>query len=77
MAMLSNNLFIVLAMLTNPRLHQLISNKTRCTRGDARSFFCTSKTYLYAQNEISYEYIQYCFKNYIKLHAIAAIHYPN
>ena len=30
--------------------------KTRCTRGDARSFFCTFKTYLYAQNEISYEY---------------------
>ena len=25
-------------------------NKTRCTRGDARSFFCTYKTYLYAQN---------------------------
>ena len=24
--------------------------KTRCTRGDARSFFCTYKTYLYAQN---------------------------
>ena len=23
---------------------------TRCTRGDARSFFCTYKTYLYAQN---------------------------
>ena len=22
----------------------------RCTRGDARSFFCTYKTYLYAQN---------------------------
>ena len=29
--------------------------ETRCTRGDARSFFCTYKTYLYAQNEISYE----------------------
>ena len=25
-------------------------NGTRCTRGDARSFFCTYKTYLYAQN---------------------------
>ena len=24
--------------------------RTRCTRGDARSFFCTYKTYLYAQN---------------------------
>ena len=35
--------------------------KTRCTRGDARSFFCTYKTYLYAQNEISYEYIQILF----------------
>ena len=23
--------------------------KTRCTRGDARSFFCTYKTYLYAK----------------------------
>ena len=34
---------------------------TRCTRGDARSFFCTHKTYLYAQNEISYEYIQILF----------------
>ena len=45
--------------------------KTRCTRGDARSFFCTYKTYLYAQNKISYEYIQYCYKNYIKLHELA------
>ena len=26
------------------------SLETRCTRGDARSFFCTYKTYLYAQN---------------------------
>ena len=26
------------------------SLQTRCTRGDARSFFCTYKTYLYAQN---------------------------
>ena len=34
---------------------------TRCTRGDARSFFCTYKTYLYVQNEISYEYIQILF----------------
>ena len=24
-------------------------------------FFCTHKTYLYAQNEISYEYIQILF----------------
>ena len=37
--------------------------QTRCMRGDAREamrvvFFCTHKTYLYAQNEISYEYIQ-------------------
>ena len=32
--------------------HDGISNTllTRCTRGDARSFFCTYKTYLYAQN---------------------------
>ena len=28
----------------------LVTLKTRCTRGDARSFFCTYKTYLYAQN---------------------------
>ena len=34
---------------------------TRCTRGDARSFFSTYKMYLYAQNEISYEYIQILF----------------
>ena len=35
---------------------------TRCTRGDARSFFfCTLKIYLYAQNEISYEYIEILF----------------
>ena len=27
-----------------------IGKLTRCTRGDARSFFCTYKTYLYAQN---------------------------
>ena len=26
------------------------TKQTRCTRGDARSFFCTYKTYLYAQN---------------------------
>ena len=30
-------------------------------------FFCTCKTYLYAQNEISYEYIQILFK---KLYSI-------
>ena len=33
--------------------HQMIytySIETRCTRGDARSFFCTYKTYLYTQN---------------------------
>ena len=28
----------------------VITLQTRCTRGDARSFFCTYKTYLYAQN---------------------------
>ena len=33
-------------------------------------FFRTYKMYLYAQNEISYEYIQ-IFKNYIKLHEFA------
>ena len=36
------------------------------TKQDAREamhvvFFCTSKTYLYAQNKISYEYIQILF----------------
>ena len=35
--------------------------ETRCTLGNARIFFCTHKTYLYAQNEISYEYIQILF----------------
>ena len=45
---------------------------TRYTRGDARIFFCyTYKTYLYAQNEISYEYIQLLFANCIKLHEFA------
>ena len=28
----------------------LLHKLTRCTRGDARSFVCTYKTYLYAQN---------------------------
>ena len=37
------------------------NTRTRCTRGDARSFFCTHKTYLYAQNKILYEYIQILF----------------
>ena len=36
----------------------LFHHQTRCTQGDARIFFCTYKTYLYAQHEISYEYIQ-------------------
>ena len=39
-----------------------ITFTTRCTRGDARSFFCTYKTYLYAQKGISYEYIQILFE---------------
>ena len=41
-----------------PQWHTIL---TRCTRGDERSFFCTYITYLYAQNEISYEYIQILF----------------
>ena len=41
---------------------------TRCTRGDARSFFCTYKTYLYAQNYFLKNIFKYCFKSYIKLH---------
>ena len=32
------------------RLYRPVRDTTRCTRGDARSFFCTYKTYLYAQN---------------------------
>ena len=45
--------------------------KTRCTRGDARSFFCTYKTYLYAQNYFRKNKFKYCFKSYIKLHEYA------
>ena len=52
-------------------LHSDAIYNTRCTRGDARSFFCTHKTYLYAQNKIHYESIQIFFKNYIKLHEFA------
>ena len=44
---------------------------TRCTRGDARSFFCTYKTYLYAQNYFLKNIFKYCFKSYIKLHEYA------
>ena len=36
--------------------------KTRCTRSDARSFFCTYKTYLYAQNYFLKNIFKYCFK---------------
>ena len=32
------------------RATKMVPEITRCTRGDARSFFCTYKTYLYAQN---------------------------
>ena len=42
--------------LFRARTNTLLLGITRCTRGDARSFFCTYKMYLYAQNEISYEY---------------------
>ena len=44
---------------------------TRCTRGDARSFFCTYKMYLYAQNYFLKNVFKYCFKSYIKLHEYA------
>ena len=47
------------------------NNVTRCTRGDARSFFCTYKTYLYAQNYFLKNIFKYCFKSYIKLHEYA------
>ena len=43
----------------------------RCTRGDARSFFCTYKMYLYAQNYFLKNIFKYCFKSYIKLHEYA------
>ena len=45
--------------------------QTRCTRGDARSFFCTYKTYLYAQNYFRKNKFKYCFKSYVKLHEYA------
>ena len=41
---------------------------TRCTRGDARSFFCIYKTYLYAQNYFLKNTFKYCLKSYFKLH---------
>ena len=44
--------------MENSDVSKAVAKLTRCTRGDARIFFCTYKTYLYAQNEISYEYIQ-------------------
>ena len=47
------------------------TRKTRCTRGDARSFFCTYKMYLYAQNYFLKNVFKYCFKSYIKLHEYA------
>ena len=47
-------------------------NKTRCTRGDASSFFsvltiriCMHKT------KFLMNIFKYCFKNYIKLHEFA------
>ena len=43
--------FIFIFFLVNIFLKRLtVIRETRCTRGDARSFFCTYKTYLYAQN---------------------------
>ena len=47
-------------------VHTNIFANNRKLQQDAREvmrvvFFCTRKTYLYAQNEISYEYIQTLF----------------
>ena len=36
--------------IDNSDVSKAVAKLTRCTRGDARSFFCTYKTYLYAQN---------------------------
>ena len=57
-------------LLASPRVH-LVNDITRCTRGDARSFFCTYKMYLYAQNYFLKNVFKYCFKSYIKLHEYA------
>ena len=48
-----------------------ISYVTKCTRGDARVFFCTYKMYLYVQNYFLKNIFKYCFKSYIKLHEYA------
>ena len=60
----------------NGALRQLLL-KTRCTRGDARSFFCTYKMYLYAQNYFLKNILKYCFKSYIKLHEYANCNLAN
>ena len=51
--------------------HSIAPDTTRCTRGEARSFFCIYKTYLYAQNYFRKNKFKYCFKSYIKLHEYA------
>ena len=55
-------------VLISIEIHIEIHIVTRCTRGDARSLFCTYKTYLYAQNYFLKNIFKYCFKSYIKLH---------
>ena len=45
----------------------VVFNVTRFTRGDARSFFCTYKMYLYAQNYFLKNIFKYCFKGYINM----------
>ena len=52
---LSNLYYLIMSMEKCYNNHTvfalcLFPLSTRCTRGDARSFFCTYKTYLYAQN---------------------------
>ena len=53
---------ISLNMLTVCGFHNMVQNKKQDAREAMRVvFFCTRKKYLYAQNEISYEYIQILF----------------
>ena len=54
-----------------------IKKLTRCTRGDARSFFLYSQNVFVCTKRISYEHIQYCFKNYITLHEFANCNLAN
>ena len=49
-----------------------ISNETRCTRGDASSFFSVlTKRICMHKTKYLMNIFKYCFKNYIKLHEFA------